>query len=261
MRGNVNHCSPGWTLGAVPLVLLASSPSAAASSGPNWLTFVLSLFGTFVVGTLTALVIQLYIVPLVDTRKRREDRWERDVLDLGELLTTLVRRQADDAYSAQSTFRFLQHGLDGVSSVDLVKLSHAREDEGTKAYQATLAFHDLVNTRVEWLSDRIESISDPRPQIIAEFERAAMRYQVAAMGSFVPGHDNRTDSEFEAEREKERETRKALVKQVRLLADLPHPPRAPLRRRLIKRWSNARGSIPVLLSGQFPVATSFMCSR
>lgn len=228
----------GWTLGAVTL-LLAASPPPAASSGPNWLTFVLSLLGTFVVGIGTALLVQFYVVPKVEKRKRREDRWERDVLELGELLTTLVRRQAEEAYGEQSTYRFLQQSLDGVSGIDQEKLSRAREDQGTKAYQATEVFHDLVNTRVEWLVDRIKSIRDPRPRIIAAFEIAARRYWLDAMAGFVPEHDNRTDSAFDAEWKKERETRNALVKQVRLLADLPYLPRAPLRRRFTKCWRTA----------------------
>ena len=47
---------------------------------------------TFLVGVATALavqwVVQFYIVPRVETRKRREDRWERNLLELGDLLTT-----------------------------------------------------------------------------------------------------------------------------------------------------------------------------
>jgi hypothetical protein len=36
------------------------------------------------------MAIQLWIVPRVERRKRREERWERDVLALGELLTAEV---------------------------------------------------------------------------------------------------------------------------------------------------------------------------
>jgi hypothetical protein len=63
-----------------------------------------------------------------------------------------------------------------------------------------------------------------------------MRYWVDAMAGFVPGHDDRADSAFDAEQKQERASRAALVKQVRLLADLPHPPRAPLRQRFMKHW-------------------------
>lgn len=185
-------------------------------------------------------VIQLYVVPRVQTRKRREDRWERNVLDLGELLTTLVRQHADEAYHRQSLYRFLQQQLEGVSGIDEAKLAEARQDEGSKAYQATEAFHDLVNTRVEWLVDRIKSFSDPKPQIIRDFESAARRYWVEAIATFVPGYDHRTDSAFHAERKAERDTRKALVKQVRRLADLPHPPRPPLRHRFARQWRKTR---------------------
>src|SRR5487761_1254296 len=75
------------------------------SSGPSWLALVLTLLGTFIVGTATALVIQLYVVPRVETRKRREDRWERDVRELSEVLTTSLTRLASEAHAAQMVFR------------------------------------------------------------------------------------------------------------------------------------------------------------
>jgi hypothetical protein len=199
---------------------------------------------TFVTGAAIALVVQLlvqlWVVPWVETRKRREDRWERNVLDLGELLTTQVKRHADEAYSRQSMFRFLDRDLAGVSGVNQDRVARERDDAGTEAYRATEAFHDLVNTRVEWLVGRIKSFPDPKPQIIIDFENAARRYWLDAVAGFVPGHDDRSDTAFDTEQEKERQSRRALLKQVQLLADLLHPPRAPLRRKLAKRWQKPR---------------------
>lgn len=198
------------------------------SHGPSFLT----LLVTFLVGAATTLavqwMVQVYIVPGVETRKRREDRWERNVLDLGELLTTQVKRHADDAYLRQSTYRFLDRDLAGVSDIDQTRVERERDAEGTKAYQATGAFHDLVNSRVQWLVDRIESYTDPKPPIVVDFKSAARRYWLHAVAGFVPGHDERSDSVFDAERNQERESRRALLTQVQRLANLPHPPRAPL---------------------------------
>jgi peptidoglycan biosynthesis protein MviN/MurJ (putative lipid II flippase) len=77
--------------------MVASSPPVVVrviSPGPGLMT----LLVTFLVGAATALVvqlvIQLYVVPRVETRKRRKDRWERDVRELGELLTTSVGSRA-----------------------------------------------------------------------------------------------------------------------------------------------------------------------
>ncbi len=228
------------TLGVVPLPIMAASPPPVVvrviSPGPGLMT----LLVTFLVGAATALVvqlvIQLYVVPKVEARKRRKDRWERDVRDLGELLTTLVSRRADEAYLAQLSFRFLHQELEGVSGVDEDKLARARREEGPKAYQATEAFHDLVNTRVDWLVDGIRSPDNPRAKIIDEFDLAARNYRVRAMISHWPEHDPRTGDAFEAEWKQEREARGALLKKVKELRRLPHPPRASRNARLKKRF-------------------------
>lgn len=62
-------------------------------------------------------IIQLRVVPRVEARKRREDRWERDVLALGELLTAELPDRANEAKSAQQLFQFVaatarQHDMD-----------------------------------------------------------------------------------------------------------------------------------------------------
>jgi hypothetical protein len=184
-------------------------------------------------------MIQLYIVPRVEARKRREDRWERDVRELGELLTTLVSRRADEAYRAQSSVRFFKE-LEGVSGIDEEKLAQAQREEGPKAQQATEAFHDLVNTRVDWLVDGILSPDNPRAKIIDEFDLAARRYWLGAMISHWPAHDPRTESNFEAEWKQEREARRALIKKVKQLRRLPHPPRAS-RRQSTRDWNDLLG--------------------
>jgi hypothetical protein len=51
-------------------------------------------------------LIQVYVVPLVETPKRRLERWEQDVLDLGELLSGRVRDAARQAESEQVRFSF-----------------------------------------------------------------------------------------------------------------------------------------------------------
>ena len=73
--------------------------------------------------------------------------------------------------------------------------------------------------------DRIRSF-DPKVKIIGEFDMAAHRHWLYAMVEFVPEHDSRTEDEFDSEWKQDREARRALIKQVKRLADLAHPPRA-----------------------------------
>lgn len=65
----------------------------------------------YLIGAATALaaqmVIQLYVVPRVETRKRRVDRWERYVLELGEVLTTMLSERAEEAMVEQGAFRLV----------------------------------------------------------------------------------------------------------------------------------------------------------
>jgi hypothetical protein len=116
------------------------------SSGPDWLT----LLVPYLVGAATALavqlVVQLYIVPRVETRKRREDRWERNVLELGELLTSLLDRRASEAKVEQGIFRDMRQ-LESEPGPDQARLAKFREEQGRTAQQATWAFSELVTTR------------------------------------------------------------------------------------------------------------------
>ena len=202
------------------------------SSAPNWRT----LLVTFLVGAATTLVVQLviqfYAVPRVETRKRREDRWERDVRELGDLLTTELGRRAYDAHVEQGKFRDLRQ-LETESGPDQRKIAQEREQQARAAEQVTQAFEDLLSTRIKWLTGRIEKIN-PKAREIKKFHEAAAHYRQLTIIVQVrprPEDDDRTDATFDEAWVKERAARTALMKQVELLADLPHP---PVRRSL--RW-------------------------
>ena len=211
-------------------IAMPLSVAHGTASGPDWLTFLL----TFLVGAATALAVQLvvqfYVVPKVETRKRREDRWERNVLDLGDLLTTQLGRLAYDACVEQGKFRDLRQ-LENEPRVDQHTPAQSRERQARAAQHATWAFGDLLHTRIDWLIDRIRNHS-PAADEIVRFNAAARHYRTQTI--FVRGRpqdDERTESDFEKDWEKERAARHALVEQVEHLADLPHPPRASRRRR------------------------------
>jgi hypothetical protein len=192
------------------------------------------------------LVVQLWVVPKVESRKRREDRWERNVLELGEILTTEVSRRAEGARIAQSTFRFLHQLPNDTPGVDRAKLERQRQEQNRKAYLSTEEFQDIVNTRVDWLVDRICSF-EPHILVLSQLNFAFRGYWVHAMGPSVPERDNRVDSAFEDDWNQERDARKALLEQVKRLANLPHPPRTPLRRRLMnfrqRAWRWLKGPL------------------
>jgi hypothetical protein len=200
-------------------MMLASSPAAAASSGPNWLVFGLGLLGSFIVGTLTASLIQLYIVPKVETRKRREDRWENDVRNLVELLTVRLTSLANEAFAAQLVYREKRDDTTDRYSPALVR-------EGARAArEATWNYGGLMGTQVDLLTERVMSIK-PKAQEIDRLKRLYGDYQRQAISVRpLPEDDKRTDAEFHKTWDKDSEAREALIAQVKLLAGLRHPPR------------------------------------
>ena len=214
------HHAVGHTV-AVPVIFAAAAPPVVVrvvSSGPSWLT----LLGTFIVGTATALVIQLYVVPRVETRKRREDRWERDVRELSEVLTTSLTRLASEAHAAQMVFRTVHAELGDEYDPPQVARS------ARSAREATWAYGGLITARVELLVRRVASPS-PKAQEIERLQDLARAFQIRAIVVRQPPDpdedDKRTDAEFEEEWDKERAARQALIKQVAMLEDLRRPPR------------------------------------
>jgi hypothetical protein len=204
----------------------------------------MTLLLTFLVGAATALVvqlvIQLYVVPKVETRKRREDRWERNVLELGELLTSLVGDSAQEARLEQSIFRAMSQEDTSGPEYDQAKVARGMAERAMNTRHVTSAFIDLVRTRVYWLAERVWA---PMPNVIEtrKFQIAYMWYltraeQIAGWSK----DEDRTDAAFEESWEKERVARYELITQVKQLADLRNPPRGPWRARLKKPFKNSR---------------------
>jgi hypothetical protein len=211
------------------------------SPGPGLMT----LLVTFLVGAATALVvqlvIQLYVVPKVETRKRREDRWESNVLELGELMS-MVEVRAQEARGEQSAYR---DAWEEESKRDFDRDRIAQQ--AGRAEQASRAYLDLVWTRADWLADRVIAFN-PAAEEIAKFQSAWLRYSDISVkvGTWnVPDDrtdtgtwnvpDDRTDTAFEDDWKKEREARYAMVRQARLLSNLPHPPRVSRRAHLSRQ--------------------------
>ena len=178
----------------------------------------------YLIGAATTLgvqvVIQFFVVPRVETRKRREDRWERNVLELGELLNTNLTSRANELHGAQLVYREARD-REGDENDPALVARQARDAE-----QETFAFGSLIGTQVDWLIDRVLSPS-PNAREIKRLDALWLDYRMRSMlVRQLPEDDNRTDTEFDEEWGKERAARKTLIDQVKLLADLQHPPHA-----------------------------------
>jgi hypothetical protein len=204
------------------------------SSGSSWLAYLLGAATALTI----QLVIQLYVVPRVETRKRREDRWECDVRDFGQLLAGPLTDLANDAHAAQLVYRSVRDEPSDEYDPALVK-RQAREAE-----KAVFAYGGIISTQMHWLTGRVLSIS-PKARRLAPFEKAARNYRIqAVLVRPLPDDDQRTDAEFDEGWKKEAAVREALVDQVEVLANLGHPPRRNWRTRAQIRLLRRRSSPP-----------------
>lgn len=211
---------------ALKITIAVSPPGVKViSSGPSWLTTIVTVLIGASAALAAQLVIQLYVVPRVETRKRREDRWEQDVRELSDLLTTQLGERAHDAHVGQGLVLLLRQ-LENDPGLDQRKLAQSREEKAQAAQQATRAFEDLLSTRIKLLTSRIEKF-DPKAREIKKFHQAWMYYRARTIIAQDRVEDNPgTEAELDEAWDKERTARKALIEQVELLESLRHPPRA-----------------------------------
>jgi hypothetical protein len=194
-----------------------------------------------VLGALLALasqlLIQLCVVPRVDARKRREDRWERSVRDFLELMKTSLSDRATDAHSAQGLYGDLRK-LEAEPGQDRDRIAGIRADHVWETHKATRAFTNLAHTRVGLLTDEIVALI-PDADELFQFETLARKYWLRV--AMVAGW-NEDDSEAEIDErwDGEYRVRLELIEQARLLADLRHPPRVSL----LRRWW--QGSVAIV---------------
>jgi hypothetical protein len=173
------------------------------------------------------LIVQLVVVPKVQTRARREARLEQVVRDLKELLTTAVSERSSEARVAQGLVWDLWQ-LEAESRQDQYRIGKIRGDQIRQARKATNAFTDLAHTRVGLLTDEIKAFRPGAPEIV-QLEATARRYWLAV--AFI-SEWRADDAETQIEKRwaDEIRMRQELIRQAQLLAALPRPPRTPLRR-------------------------------
>lgn len=194
------------------------------------------------IGALAALigsvVVQLFIVPAVEIRKRREQRWEQDVREMGELLTFDLSR-------AVRTFYFRLHA----AAIVIGPRTDANArlfDKHEREVKAAAADLNAAGLRLEWLGQRICDIAEFHPRMF-EFggDCDALRGRVMLFETLewklrpTSGQEFLTGDEIDASREK-------LDKGVRdLLNDLKRygtgaPPRNSIHYRIALKIFQAR---------------------
>lgn len=136
------------------LINLASAPAATDMSlgdrvFPVAIGAVIALAG--------AVFVQLWLVPRVDTRKRREQRWEEDVLALGQLLTFDHPRTVSDLRSELHLLVLLANPPGDVDAT--TERWTALKAERREALRTARDEFDSLRTRVDWLADRIVSLA------------------------------------------------------------------------------------------------------
>jgi hypothetical protein len=119
--------------------------------------------GSVVIGALIALVgtvlVQLWLVPLVESRKRREERWEADLLALGE---ALLFSEPEAASKVRSEL-FFRLALTADFEDAEPKWVEARRREQEDALSTAWSAHLRIRAQVLWLAERVMAIAPGSP--------------------------------------------------------------------------------------------------
>jgi hypothetical protein len=187
--------------------------------------------GSVLVGALVALIgtvlVQLWLIPLVDSRKRREQRWESDVRALGELLTFTLPGVHLEVHGALYGQMLLADPPEDVDPGRWDRLVKEQNEERRAAWQR----YDQTQAQVGWLVNRVESLAPRSPVLrafrtkarklkIAGFDLDRLRYALDGQPPTQEALDQASQSTYEATR--------GLVDELKHLADA-RPPRNPTR--------------------------------
>ncbi|MGX7825729.1 hypothetical protein ACTG9Q_11610 [Actinokineospora sp. 24-640] len=196
-------------------------------------------------------VLQLLIIPRVETRKRRDDRWEKNVLELGELLTKEVPEAAREAELKQYLLHYFNTTARTVEGVNLERLEQSIPAKQQEAETATRRYEELVGVQARWLAERIAAAA-PEARAIMRFQIAWEVYrQKSLLCTFYRMREvEYTDERFEEDWKKQKKYLAALTAIVRELALMRHPPRAStaylVRNFSRSKFSSAKRHIPIL---------------
>jgi hypothetical protein len=184
---------------------------------------------------LFSLAIQLIVVPRVEARKRREERWERDVLTLGELLTAELPSLASKARTDAYVMHMISTDLAEAEDVDSGRRDRVVKDLQEGARESMARYQAVADVRIGWLVDRIVSL-DPAAAELRLLEGHWISFDLASKSFSLwdwPDLDFSEDK-FNRAWERQKKGLSDLTTAVVKLASLPHPPRRPTR---ISRWT------------------------
>lgn len=221
------------------------------------LPYLIGAASTFVVQFL----IQFYVVPRVQSRKQVQDRWVRDVFDLGELLSTSLQTLATEAWKAQLAFRALKNYAIG-PDYDRAKVEQGLREWKLAALQATEAFTDFVAYRVVWVADRIIVTCVDTDQIYELF-RWSYLYRTKVLDFGSSAYEDLAEEEFDALWASERKLRAEMTNAVKALTYLSRPPRVSwrrrfqsLRRKIVGRFTSPGSAAPLQTAASSPPSSS-----
>ncbi|MEV0160410.1 hypothetical protein [Nonomuraea fuscirosea] len=191
------------------------------------------------------LVIQRFVVPVVEARKRREDRWERDVLALGELLTTelptrteAVRRDLWLMHSVNASLGADHRHIDSVRRDQIVRELREKTEESLTTYRA------VADTRVKWLVDRIVSIQPEAERLIKLQARwGGFHVGVIALSLWDYVQEEFDEDKFRGHWVYEQAVTTALTDEITLLARDLRPPRKAHFRKVGRTYASARSAL------------------
>lgn len=191
-----------------------------------------------VIALVGTIVVQLLIVPWADTRKRREQRWEEDLLALGRLLTFDQPAIVEELQS-ELTAHVLVIAPPKDVDTTTARFQSFRQEHEEKLRSAREAF-DNLRARVDWLIDRVVSLAprakalqnlvvQQRTYYLRHVELDMIAYKPIKNGDAVPT----ADDVFEAADSLAKIT-KEMVESVKKMA-AGGPPRNPLSLPKLKR--------------------------
>lgn len=176
------------------------------------------------IALLGSLLVQAWLVPLVDARKRREQRWEDDLLALGEVLTL---KQPAALATVRAELQWQTIIADPPPEADHTKL-RVLEAEHKEALRSAFSDLDQVGVQVDWLAERVASIG-PRHGDIMKFLRSRITYKMADLDLFdlrYPADDARpSEDEVKQKMDAMRVATRDLVELIKKLA-ASGPPRS-----------------------------------
>lgn len=189
---------------------------------------VVSVLVPYLIGAATTLavqwVIELGIRPRADSRRRREERFERDVLTLGELMTTTAGEKSGDACVALGVWRDLRATPDISQNV--------LDEVSEEARRKTSDYSELFFTRITWLADRITAFM-PNADDLQALRNSFRTYAVQVLlVTSRAVEDNSPEDKFEERWDDERYLRREFINQIKKLANMQHPPRTTQRHRI-----------------------------